>query len=381
MPRPSKRRRWGSGSLFERDGRWWIRWRENGGRKCKSFASRDLASQVLAQIVADIELERVQQILSQRKSVSIERLPMNRTSRVAENASPRVMVDYGLEWLNRVGSSLHGQLHCEVFRVSPEDAAAILERAKGANFRKASTAHVDRLARAMLCGKWFENGEPIHFNDEGLLINGQHRLMAIVKSGVTLDLSVVFNADWRGLDNQLRRTIGNNMTHIGAKDGKGVAGVLKLVMARASGRVRWPENMDKDNNFDIDIEAIYESDRSMADEAAKYCSAKQHAVLPGTVAGWLHYETSRAGLRAECEQFIAVVNSGENLSRQSPCYWLRERILGVRRVGRIPRVDLIELVILAWNKYIRDEPCLMLRSEKTFPTIVLSRKLSKDRQP
>jgi integrase len=54
MPRKPKRRGWGSGSLFERDGRWWIRWRENGRRKSKSFASKELAEQVLAKITRDI---------------------------------------------------------------------------------------------------------------------------------------------------------------------------------------------------------------------------------------------------------------------------------------------------------------------------------------
>ena len=54
MPRKPRRRTWGTGALFERDGRWWIRWRENGRRKSKSFASKDLAEQVLAKITRDI---------------------------------------------------------------------------------------------------------------------------------------------------------------------------------------------------------------------------------------------------------------------------------------------------------------------------------------
>lgn len=54
MPRKPRRRTWGTGSLFERSGRWWIRWREHGRRCCKSFASKDLAEQVLAKITRDV---------------------------------------------------------------------------------------------------------------------------------------------------------------------------------------------------------------------------------------------------------------------------------------------------------------------------------------
>jgi integrase len=54
MPRKPRRRTWGTGSLAERDGRWWIRWRENGRRMAKSFASKDLAEEVLAKITRDV---------------------------------------------------------------------------------------------------------------------------------------------------------------------------------------------------------------------------------------------------------------------------------------------------------------------------------------
>lgn len=55
MPRKPRRRTWGTGSIFERDGRWWIRWREHGRQRAKSFTSKDIAEKVLAKILKDIE--------------------------------------------------------------------------------------------------------------------------------------------------------------------------------------------------------------------------------------------------------------------------------------------------------------------------------------
>ena len=54
MPRKPKRRTWGSGSICERDGRWWIRWTEGGRRRAKSFGSKELATEVLAKIIAEV---------------------------------------------------------------------------------------------------------------------------------------------------------------------------------------------------------------------------------------------------------------------------------------------------------------------------------------
>lgn len=52
--RKRRRRVWGSGSVWQRDGRWWITWRERGRRRSKSFLTEDLARRVLAKITVDI---------------------------------------------------------------------------------------------------------------------------------------------------------------------------------------------------------------------------------------------------------------------------------------------------------------------------------------
>jgi integrase len=54
MPRKPRRRTWGTGSIGERDGRWWIRWTEGGRRRAKSFGSKELATEVLQKITSDI---------------------------------------------------------------------------------------------------------------------------------------------------------------------------------------------------------------------------------------------------------------------------------------------------------------------------------------
>lgn len=52
-------------------------------------------------------------------------------------------------------------------------------------------AHLEDLTKAMRAGAWVLNGQPIIFDDEGALIDGQHRLNACVASGAPFITYVV----------------------------------------------------------------------------------------------------------------------------------------------------------------------------------------------
>lgn len=73
--------------------------------------------------------------------------------------------------------------------ITPEIAKKYLEK-NTRNYRSLSKNTVDTYAEDMKIGKWEENGECIAFYENGDLFDGQHRLHAIVKSGVTLRMMV-----------------------------------------------------------------------------------------------------------------------------------------------------------------------------------------------
>ena len=56
---------------------------------------------------------------------------------------------------------------------------------------------IDSYAQDMKTGNWFINGEPIVFDANGDLKNGQHRLMAIIKANVPIEMLVVRGVDPR----------------------------------------------------------------------------------------------------------------------------------------------------------------------------------------
>jgi hypothetical protein len=50
---------------------------------------------------------------------------------------------------------------------------------------------VVKYARDMSAGNWSLTGEAIKFDTEGCLVDGQHRLLAVILSGVSLQMLVV----------------------------------------------------------------------------------------------------------------------------------------------------------------------------------------------
>jgi len=85
--------------------------------------------------------------------------------------------------------------------IAPDLALEWLEQTN-TNNRKVSQKHVDRLARDMTEGKWVLTHSGIAFGPDGTLLDGQHRLWAIVESGVSVEMFV-----WRNVEPEAMMTI------------------------------------------------------------------------------------------------------------------------------------------------------------------------------
>lgn len=77
----------------------------------------------------------------------------------------------------------------QVVMVTPEVAEQML--GKNTHNRPARKAAVSAYASDMKAGDWRWTGDPIRFSADGTLLDGQHRLMAVIESGVTIPLLVL----------------------------------------------------------------------------------------------------------------------------------------------------------------------------------------------
>ena len=90
--------------------------------------------------------------------------------------------------------------------ISPDDAAVLLETVT--NNRSISKATVQAYAGDLLTGNWDETvGTAISIDENGVLRDGQHRLTAVVKSGVGIHTWVCRNVSPEGIyDNNRKRS-------------------------------------------------------------------------------------------------------------------------------------------------------------------------------
>jgi len=81
-----------------------------------------------------------------------------------------------------------------VVKITPEMARDMLEHNMKCN-RKVNKDVVQRYARIMRSGGWNLTHQGIAFDDKGELIDGQHRLNAIVTANIPVDMMVTYNVE------------------------------------------------------------------------------------------------------------------------------------------------------------------------------------------
>lgn len=89
-------------------------------------------------------------------------------------------------------------MHAQVMTISPALAEEWLK--KNTFNRKVSLQSVIKYASDMVSGKWTLNHQGIAFDDKGVLVDGQHRLHAIISAGVSVDMMVTWGASRIGVD-------------------------------------------------------------------------------------------------------------------------------------------------------------------------------------
>ena len=113
-------------------------------------------------------------------------------------------------------------MRSEVITITPKMAKEYLEK-NMKNNRRVSRDLVQRYARIMHAGGWNLTHQGIAFDDRGELIDGQHRLNAIVQANVPVKMLVTYDVEHTNgeaftIDAGRRRTIQNIMQISGIDD-------------------------------------------------------------------------------------------------------------------------------------------------------------------
>jgi len=258
----------------------------------------------------------------------------------------------------------------KVMQVTPEIAASWLDN-NGMN-RKISKAHTSKLADVMNRGKWVLNGQSISFDENGRLLDGQHRLSAVVMSGKTVQMTIALGVSdpeaFKSYDGvALKRGAHQVAAMMGVNNSNRVAAIARIIIA-------WEESATTEE-FSRNLR--HGATSSAPDEVAeKACEIQDEAEAADSMANCSAVQ--RSGSRATVISMIVIfaridpvstasfchkLKSGLFTSDKDPVFLLRDRLMSSDKThsGKNWKVYMVALIIKAFNAHRKGKEMGVLR--------------------
>lgn len=217
--------------------------------------------------------------------------------------------------------------------ITPQDAKNMLMSNVG-NRPVRSRTLVKKISRAISAGKWAINGATIRISKQGRVLDGQHRLNAIVDSGVAVQTFVIYGLDddcFHTIDtDQATRTTSDVFAIRGEKNYTALAAALRLAYL-------WIETGDPySSNANVSpspwqLESLFDSipsiERSVDLACTKYRPVTK--LISKSPIAFCHYAFS-VDYADEADSFFDRLSTGVGLAEKSPILLLRERLIDSR---------------------------------------------------
>lgn len=244
------------------------------------------------------------------------------------------------------------------------------ERGETGTNRPISQKRVNDYALEMLAGRWRLTHQGIAFNVKGNLVDGQHRLMALVQAAregamdgdtlvsANLKLKVKFQVTWGleedifpYLDNGLPRSAAHILAIAGYSNQVNLGTAARLLYVYDKPNLHYREwNRIKVPNEEI----LATVRRSGIEDYLTYGSSLSLIGLIRSAAIVGSYVCMRANSEADHESFMHQLQYGENLGRENPILTFRNYLLRNKGTAGVKRDGITHLAfyIKTWNDHV-----------------------------
>lgn len=231
--------------------------------------------------------------------------------------------------------------------------------------RNLSQSSIGLLARDMAAGDWHFTGEPIKFDCDGNLTDGQHRLMAVMRSGKSIEFLVL-----RGLqpiaqdfmDSGRKRTAADMLTLRGHPNSKLLAatarfGIIYEEGVRPGGRDGGGRSVSK-----AEVSAYIDGTPDLADAVSMAGGLSKYLPFTPTAAAYSILLLNRID-RTECAAFFDSLANNATSGKGDPRNTLLRRMNSAKRAEeRIGVREQVSFIVRAWNAHRKGAQLTVLKA-------------------
>jgi hypothetical protein len=234
--------------------------------------------------------------------------------------------------------------HTVIENITPDRARVMLGKMRNPRPFSRHTAAI--YAQTMRNGQWDFNGDAIRINEDDEVIDGQHRLHAVIQSGKPQKMLVMYglkNEVFQSIDVGKRRSPGDMLAIAGYKHTINTGSVARALMVYESG-VYWAE--EAANKLDYrptpkQIVKFVERNPDVAENCAYLANRYMNTMrLTGATPIGLSYTLAKRANEKKAQEFLDGVNGDVSTTKTDPRWVVRDFLMrqkveskGLRRLN------------------------------------------------
>lgn len=238
--------------------------------------------------------------------------------------------------------------------------------------RDVREAHVERLASDMSAGRWMVTHQGVAFNCDGTLLDGQHRLLAVVKSGTSQWMCVTNGlpaSSVAAIDDHQKRSIGDSLKIVHGVTAPNInrACAAASWMAPGIGVARTPSKVSRQQQS----QTYFEHEKAINWAIAAFPTAKAglcRAVVLAVIAR-AYYSAPRTKLEQFCK-VLSDPSASTGAKADQTIFRLRDYLMTTTSGGASSQQAAYRKTERALKSWLLGEPISKIyeASEELFPT-------------
>jgi hypothetical protein len=271
--------------------------------------------------------------------------------------------------------------------ITPQEATLWLDT-KNAHNRPISQSTVERYTQEIRAGRWRSNGQSISFSKTGQLMNGQHRLKAIVAANKSIESLIVWGVEddaFDTIDDGNKRSLADILAVKQEYKPALLSAGVRFLWIYATGQVATKDLRRGTIATKPLLERTLDKHPRMRQSTKYYSMLKSRPggmLVPAGMAIGLHYLFSLVD-EAKADKFFDLLQSGIGLYEGHSILALRARLISGKKESssNLTNSAMYFYVVTTWNAFVADEPLRRLAFvQDTAPPEIenLPKKLMKD---